>query len=472
MTNGNGGVPPIERVRTGVAEMDDVLGGGFVRNSLNIVMGHPGTGKTVLAQQLAFANATAERPVLYVTTLSEPLSKLVTYLQQLSFYDEARLLDGIRYEDLGAELSEGGPAVLVAYVRNAIRDLQPRVIIVDSYKAIHDLATSPGEMRRVIAELAGVVSAFDTTTFLIGEYDEHDIPRFPEFAVADGIVEFARRPHAKRDERFLRVLKLRGSSYAQGFHAFTVSADGLQVYPRLVSPGRSPDYASAGGRVSSGNADLDALLDGGLWRGSMTLVKGMAGTGKTTLGLQFAMQAAADGESSLYVNFQENPVQLERSIRSLGADIDELQKRGFHAIYMSPVELPIDRIVLEVFETIRREKVTRVVIDALGDIANAADDPHRFHDYMYALTQHLIAQDVTAMLTFETAGASASRLDLIDSRFSSISDCLIELALDMNGPPCRTIRIWKARGIAHDLRIHEIRILRGGIEIGEPVEPR
>ena len=472
MTQGNGGVPPVERVHTGVEALDEILGGGFVRNSLNIVMGHPGTGKTVLAQQLAFANANGDRPVLYVTTLSEPLPKLVTYLQQLAFYDEAHLLDNIRYEDLGAQLSESGPALIVEYVRNAIRELQPAVIIIDSYKAIHDLSDSAAEMRRVIAELGGVVAAFDTTTFLVGEYDEKDIPRYPEFAVADGIIEFARRPNAKRDERFLRVLKLRGSSYAQGFHAFTLSSDGLAVYPRLVSPKHTPEYRPEGDRVSSGNAGLDELLDGGLWRGSMTLVKGVAGTGKTTLALQFAMQAVADGESALYVNFQENPVQLARTIRALGADRDDMAKRGLHAIYMSPVELPIDRIVVDIFDMIRDKNVRRVVIDALGDIANAADDPHRFHDYMYALTQHLIAHDVTAMLTFESTGEHAVRADTIDSRFSSIADCLIELCLDMKGAPRRSLRVAKARGIGHDLSVHEMKIRTGGIEIGAAVEPR
>ena len=472
MTNGNGGILPVERVRTGVEALDEILGGGFLKNSLNIVMGHPGTGKTVLAQQLAFANADGDRPVLYITTLSEPLPKLVTYLQQLTFYDDARLLDKIRYEDLGAQLSDAGPARLVEYVREAIREIQPSIIIVDSYKAIHDLATSVAEMRRVTADLAGVVAAFETTTFLVGEYDEQDIPRYPEFAVADGIIEFARRSNAKRDERFLRVLKLRGSSYAQGFHAFTLSSAGLEVYPRLVSPKRTPEYRPGGDRVSTGNSGLDELLDGGLWRGSMTLVKGVAGTGKTTLALQFAMQAVNDGESSLYVNFQENPVQLGRTVRALGADMDDMTERGLHAIYMSPVELPIDRIVVDIFEMIRGRNVRRVVIDALGDIASAADDPHRFHDYMYALTQHLIAHDVTAMLTFESTGEMSARADTIDSRFSSIADCLIELGLDMKGPPRRTLRVAKARGIGHDLRLHEMSIRPGGIEIGPAMEPR
>ena len=462
------GAPPLERIGTGSAQLDAILGGGFPVNSLNIIMGHPGTGKTVLAEQLVFANAGGGRPVLYITTVSEPLSKLVTYLQQFAFYDEARMLGDVVFEDVGAALAEKGPEALVEVVRNAIREIGPKIIVVDSFKAVHDMTDSANVMRRLIADLAGLLAAYETTTFLIGEYAEEQIPIYSEFAIADGIVECARRSTAKRDERFLRVLKLRGSSYAEGLHSFTVSRRGVQVFPRLVSPTVAPDYRPVHDRVSSGNAKLDALLEGGLWAGSSTLVKGVAGTGKTTLALQFAMQALTDGETALYVNFQENPTQLERTIRALGGDLDEMTERGFHPLYMSPVELAIDRIVVDLFELVRQLRVRRVVIDALGDISNAAEDRHRFHDYLYALTQHLAVSGVTTMMTLETS-SRAGLLDTLDGQLSSMSDCLIELGLDVRSEPRRTLRISKARGTRHDLRAYEMRIVSGGIELDEPV---
>jgi circadian clock protein KaiC len=143
---------------------------------------------------------------------------------------------------------------------------------------------------------------------------------------------------------------------------------------------------------------------------------------------------------------------------------------NFIACYMSPVELAIDRIVVQVFQAIKEHSVRRVVIDALGDIANAAEDNHRFHDYLYALTQHLITRDVTAMLTFETMTTPDTFSGTVDARFSSMSDCLIELALDVRGKPRRTLRVAKARGIGHDLRAHELIIEHGGIRLGKPVE--
>lgn len=458
-----------ERVQTGIPPFDEILRGGFPANSINIVMGHPGTGKTIFTEQVAFHNV-GGRPILYLTTLSEPLAKVVTYLQGFSFYDESLLMDGIIYEDVGGDLAQNGAEVIVHRVRQAVRELGPKMIVIDSFKAIHDLARSPNHMRRLISELAGVLTAYDTTTFLVGEYTEDQIPVFPEFAVADGIIEFARRSSAKRDDRFVRVMKLRGSGYAEGFHAFTITADGLNVFPRLVTPSIGAAAGLERERIPTGVEGLDALLDGGLWRGSTALVTGQAGSGKTTLGLQFAIEGVRQGEPSLFVNFQENPAQLNRTVRALGVDVEDLRSRGLMFLYASPVELSIDSLVVELFSAVGRDGIRRVVIDAIGDLAIAAADQQRFHDYLYSLCQHLIVAGVTTLMTFEVHTHGSPTFN--PARFSSMSDTLIELDIDISGPPRRTFRVAKARGIAHDMRPHEMRIDSGGVRIGEPLEPR
>jgi circadian clock protein KaiC len=186
------------RLSSGNPQADAVLGGGFPVNSINILMGEPGTGKTLFAEQLLFANAGGERPVLYLTTLSEPLSKVVTYLQLMPFYDDSKMGTAVLYDDIGALLAHEGVASLIPRVREAIQTAAPSLIIIDSFKAIHDLSTSVAEMRRLIADLAGLLSAYATTTFLVGEYREADVALYPEFAVADGILEFARHKHSTR----------------------------------------------------------------------------------------------------------------------------------------------------------------------------------------------------------------------------------------------------------------------------------
>ncbi|HEV8215270.1 MAG TPA: ATPase domain-containing protein [Gemmatimonadaceae bacterium] len=453
------------RIKSGNDQVDEILDGGFPGNSINIVMGQPGTGKTILAEQLLFHNATGDRPLLYLTTLSEPLSKVVSYVQRFSFFDPDVLGTDIQYEDLGPSLAASGPAALTAWLGDAIKMRSPKVIVIDSFRAIHDLTISGEDMRRFISDLAGLLSAYNTTTFLLGEYTHADIERYPEFAVADAIVQLARQPLSTRDERFMRVLKLRGSGYREGQHAFRITNDGLQLYPRLVGPPEPERYRSSSERVPSGIPGLDAMMGGGLLVGSTTLVAGMTGAGKTTVALQFALEGWGRGERVLYVNFQENPAQIRRAIANLGHDPDSAFTDGFGLLYASPVELQIDSIVVEIFEAIRTGGVRRVVIDAVGDLASAANDARRLHDYLYSLIQHFAARGVTSVITLE-AGEGFFGLGMpSDQRFSYMSDNLIALGWAAAKPDRRTIRVIKARSSDHNRETREFEIGADGARI-------
>ena len=446
------------RIATGNAQTDDILGGGFPRNSINIVMGDPGTGKTIFAEQLLFHNATGERPLLYVTTLSEPLTKVVSYVQRFSFFDAERLGGTIQYEDLGQALTSQGPGVLLAWLDNAIKTRSPQVIVIDSFRAIHDLAMTTDDMRALMSKIAGLLSAYEVTVFLLGEYTRSDISRFPEFAVADSIVELARQPLTTRDERFLRVLKLRGSKYHEGQHAFRVTTSGLEIYPRLVAPRVPEDYEPLVHRMPTGVDGLDQLMGGGPYAGSTTLVVGATGSGKTTLALQFALEGVKRGERAMFINFQESPAQIRRAITNLGYDPAAVAERGLDLLYASPVELQIDSIVATIFEVIRSGSVRRLVIDAVGDLATAADDERRLHDYLYSLIRHFAARNVTTMLTLE-AGESLTRdQTLVKERFSYMSDNLVYLALGTDRIDRRQLRIVKMRGSEHDRALHEFEI--------------
>ena len=453
------------RVRSGNPQADEILGGGFPRNSINIVMGQPGTGKTIFAEQVLFHNAEERRPSLYVTTLSEPLAKVVSYVQRFDFFDADRLGGDIQYEDLGSSLVEHGPVALIEWLDDAIKTRSPKIIVVDSFRAIHDLALSSEEMRRFISRIAGMLSAYDVTAFLLGEYTQDDIRRYPEFAVADAMVELARQPMSTRDERFLRVLKLRGSAYREGQHAFRITRAGIELYPRLVAPRRPEEYETLSERLPTGVPGLDKLMDGGLFAGSTTLVVGMTGSGKTTLGLQFALEGVRRGERVMYVNFQENPAQLRRAIASLGHDPEAAQAQGLTLLYASPVELQIDSIVVEIFEAIKSGAIRRLVIDAIGDLAAAASDSQRLHDYLYSLIQHFAARGVTTMLTLESGAGFTGGLALQDERFSYMSDNLIYLAWNNEKLGHRTIRIVKMRGSAHEHAVREFEIGADGARI-------
>jgi circadian clock protein KaiC len=457
---------PEGRMSSGNAEADYILGGGFPANSINIVMGHPGSGKTIFAEQLIFHNAGEDRPILYLTTLSEPLAKVVRYLQEFAFFDETKLGTQVIYEDIGPQLAEGGASALIPVLENAIKTLSPKVVVIDSFKAVHDLAPSMVERRRMMYEMTTLLTAYGTTAFLLGEYTEDDILRYPEFAVADAIVEMSRRRLGNRDERYFRIYKLRGSRYLEGAHAFRITGSGLDIYPRLVSPDIPEGYEPASERISTGVEGLDEMLDGGLWRGTTTLLAGPSGAGKTTIALQFAIEGARQGEPTLYMNFQENPTQLVRTIRALGTDLEEAQSRGLELVYASPVELQIDSIIVDMFRRIQQRGVRRLVIDALGDLASAASDPQRLHDYMYALVQHFAVSTITTILNFETKGNAISGVGVQDA-MSYLSDNVVLLTVDGEERIRRKVRILKTRGSAHDPQVREVEITAAGLSILE-----
>ncbi|MBA2322304.1 MAG: AAA family ATPase [Deltaproteobacteria bacterium] len=334
--------------------------------------------------------------------------------------------------------------------------------MIDSFRALHDLAATIPEMRLMVYELIGLLTAYDTTAFLVGEYNDDDPRALPEFALADGIVQFLRNMLTNRDERYLRVLKLRGSPYLEGLHAFQVSERGLRIFPRLVTPLVPTDYTLLAERVTTGVVGLDRMLDGGYWRGSTTLLVGPTGSGKTTIGLQFAIEGMRLGQPSLYVNLQENPAQIARNVLALGEDPATLTERGLHMLYESPVELRIDSLIIRIFRALEGNDLQRVVIDSVGDIDGAASDPQRLRDYLYSLKQYFAVKRTTCVLTLETARHEASE----GIRYGYLADNILQLTVDPTLDPPRTIAVLKARASGHDLAPRPFRLGPTGAAIG------
>ena len=223
-------------------------------------------------------------------------------------------------------------------------------------------------------------------------------------------------------------------------------------------------------RVPTGVAGLDRLLGDGLWRGSTSLLAGPTGSGKTTIGLQFALAGLAMGEPALYVNFQENPTQLARAIADLGGDVAELQRQGLHLLYTSSVELQIDQLIVQMFAMIERHGIRRVVLDAIGDLSLASVDVHRTHDYLYALVQRFAVAGITALLLLEdvTHGPMAGGSPVASEfgRLSYMCDNLLLLEIHRGERLSRRLSIYKTRGSVHDEGVHPITITARGVRVG------
>lgn len=454
-----------EKIATGCAGLDEVLFGGIPANTITVLMGAPGTGKTILAEQLAFANATPESPALYLTTLSEPLDKFIAHGQHYKFFDTDKVGQSVVYEDLGLIIREQGIANLAEVVTDLLTRHKPKFVFIDSFKALNELLSSPMEQRTVIYDLASVLSAYDCTSLLVGEYSQEMMTQLPEFAIADVVLHMIKYATNVREQRFLRVEKLRGSDSIPGMHAFSITEDGLTVYPRLLTPAVAPTYTERIERVSSGISGLDEMIGEGFWRGSTTLIAGPTGSGKTIMGLHFITRGAILGEAGLYVGLQENPTQLSRTMQSFRWDSAKLLNGGgFELMYRSPVEIQLDSIASEVFKRMRAGTVKRVVIDALGDLRRSSIDPQRFPDFVYSLTQWFAAQGATCLMMYELANLFEFH-GISDEEVSIMCDNIILLRFKPDKVMERTVRVIKTRGSAHDNEERTLKVTAQGLEI-------
>jgi circadian clock protein KaiC len=344
-----------DKITTGSTGLDEVLYGGVPANTIAVLMGAPGTGKTILAEQLAFANATPESRVLYLTTLSEPLEKFIAHGQSYNFFDVSKIGSSVFYEDLGLLVRERGISKFAEILTNLLIAHRPKFVFIDSFKALNELLVDPREQRTVIYDVASVLTSYECTSFLIGEYSQQMMTELPEFAMADVVLQMIKFDTNVREQRFIRVEKMRGSASMPGMHAFSITEKGITVFPRLFTPQISANYLERLERVETGIPGLDEMISGGFWRGSTTLIAGPTGSGKTIIGLNFICKGATNGEPGLYIGLQENPIQIARTMKNFGWRVEELLDSGnFELMYRSPVELQLDSVTAELLQRVRQ----------------------------------------------------------------------------------------------------------------------
>ncbi len=459
-----GGVAVEQRLTSGSKRLDQVLGGGLPLHGIAIIAGLPGSGKTILAQQYAFHNATPERPAIYLSTVSEPLEKILRFGQSLSYFDPASVGTSVIYAELGELLAGGGLPALLEHVITHIKQRRPQMIVIDSFKALAAYADGPSGLQHFLHELAGWLSAFPTSSLWVGEYDEGDLVDRPELAVADAIIQLGTGRTQAGQGRSMRVVKLRGSCFAGGVHTYRISPSGLEVYPRLAClPDPSSDEVEPLPRPS-GIGAFDEMSRDGYWEGSSTICAGPSGAGKTLMGLQFICSGARAGEAGVIASLQENEAQLQRVVSGFGWSLAE---PGVETMYRSPVDIQIDEWAYELLDTIDRVGAKRVMIDSLTDIRLAAGEEIRYREFMYSLTQRCARQHVSLFMTSETPDLFT--IDrLAELGMSHMSDNLIVLEYVRNHATIdRTLAVLKTRAASHEPDIRQFTITREGIQLAQ-----
>jgi len=452
-----------ERLSSGHPRLDGILQGGLPANGINMVIGLPGSGKTILTEQYIFRNATVERPALYLVTVSEPFDKIIRYAQSLEFFDASAIGTRVIYDDLGQALRDQGLSGVLSRVDQLIKEHHPGLVVIDSFRALHAFAPDQAEFRRFLHDLAGRLTALAASSFWVGEYGAADSSDAPEFAVADAIIALGTTRIAERETRILQIRKLRGSGFAAGEHAYRITAAGLDVFPRLADELESSDYAQSTKRQSTGVDALDALLADGYWPGSTTLVCGPSGVGKTLIGLHFIFQGAKAGQPGVIATLQENRTQLARIVEGFGWSLDQ---HDVHLMARSPVDVYIDEWVYELLDLIEKTSAKRVLIDSLADLYFTVGDPVRFREWMYSLTQRLARLGVSLFTTLEVPELFEV-IRVSERGMSHLSDNVLLLQyIRRDSRIERALTVLKTRASRHDPEVRSYEISREGIVLG------
>ncbi len=461
----------MKRTTTRVAGLDLVLNGGLQPGAIVVLAGAPGTGKTILAQQMCFANGTAERKCVYYTTVSEPHTKLVRNLEQFTFFDPQALGTRVEYIHLGDFLrparQDGLEPLVSEIVRKTLAE-EPAIVVIDSAKMLREFADER-ELRGTLFDLTGRVAQTGTVLLLVGEYSPEELRGGIEFSLADGIIQLEYESREPVDRRWLRIAKMRGGSYRSGKHTFRIGSGGVEVFPRIET--LIPlAVKTVSNHVPSGIPGLDELMGGGAKQGDATLVTGPSGVGKTMFGLRWLTQGIEQKKRCLYVTFQDTADQLVGVAAAFGWDLRSAGAAERVSIFYVPMgDLNLDVLATAVRSELREHATSRIVIDSLAELAFAAREEERFPAYMRSLVGLVRAAGSSLLITSEIAihGPSANAMDGLLFLFDNVIDLRY---IEEGSQIGRAVHVAKMRNSWHRMTLNSVSITDRGLVVGNELE--
>ena len=466
----------IRQLPTGVRGLDEILCGGLPEFSFNIVAGAPGCGKTTLAHQFVFANATPKRPALYFTVLGEPAIKMLRYQQQYTFFDPSKLNDSIRFINLSETVIGKDLNAVLEEIAREVETTNPGVVVVDSFRSVmrktKEASATEMELQSFIQQLAMLLTSFQATTFLIGEYSNSEMHDNPVFTVADGLIHLTQVVERNSVVRKLQIIKMRGQASVPGLHTIRIGNDGIEAFSRLLGLVSSKKKPLKARRLSTGVVELDLLTGGGIFEGDSVLIAGPSGSGKSALATHFINAGLLQREPGIIVVFEERPSGYMNRAKGIGMDLSAARKAGLlEILYLRPLDLSVDETMQEILEAVKRTNAKRLAIDSIVGFEMALSPGFRadFRESLYRMIAALTGAGVTIVSTVEIED-SFTAFQFSHYAISFLTDDIIRLRyVEIDGQLRKVLVVVKMRGGNHSKDIREYVINDQGVVIIHPL---
>lgn len=464
------------RCTTGVAGLDDVLGGGFPRNRIYLVQGDPGVGKTTLALQFLLEGVRGGETGLYIT-LSETREELESVadshgwqLDQVELFELSSMqaaldgdVDNTFFHPSEVELNRTTDALLAQIERT-----NPTRVVFDSLSEMRMLAETPLRYRRQILQLKQYFSNRKCTVLLLDDRSSGSNDLQIE-SIAHGVVDLQRlSPAYGVARRQLNVRKIRGVKFREGYHDLILETGGMVVFPRLVAAEHHAEFPSA--EFPSGIPELDRLLGGGLDRGTSNMFMGPPGTGKSTLAIKFALAAADRGEKAYFIAFDETVRTLTARAAALGMNIHPAIESGLMIVdQVDPAEISPGELIHRIRHSVAKDGARVVVIDSINGYLNAMPEERFLNLQLHELLAYLNQQGVITIMVLAQQGLIGVMQSAVDLTY--LADTVVLLRyFEAQGEIRQAISVIKKRSGGHERTIREIRMNPGrGFELGEPL---
>jgi circadian clock protein KaiC len=464
--------PP--RIATGIPGLDPILEGGLLSGGVYLLQGPPGSGKTILANQLCFHQARNGHRAIYFTLLSDSHAAMFGHLERMAFFGGELVGSAVVYFSGYKVLEEDGIAGLARLIGKTMADRGPSMVVVDGFVTATEAAPAPGELKQFVRQVQTFSASMSCTTLLLSS--SHARPAIqPEHTVVDGIIELSDDLNGLRSLRHLQVRKMRGTRQIRGRHTLEITDQGVAVHTRFEVGSEGARHGNSVGteRRAFGVAELDAMMNGGVPAGSITMLLGASGVGKTTLAMQFIAAGAAQGDRGLYFSMYEQPDALLAKSDRLQLGLQPAVDAGtIHLTWERPIEGVLDILAAKMMQQVRELGIKRLAIDGMHSLIRTIDFPERIRAVSAALAEELTALGVTTVYTLESPeliGAAGAAISVpIDDLSAMSHNVLVLRQIECDEIFSRTIAILKMRDSDYDGRVRALRITDRGIVLGRP----